>query len=179
MGNFRWVFILMAALIVAASGLLFGKMREKDFIAKMYERNDFMLLDAKGDFFQLQKFPKNKLLLLIFTPDSIDPRWVKPFKEFSAKVANLQKIGIEVMLITRTNREVARNFAEGAKFPSRLLLDNSGTVGRNLGVWPDFSPASYWGYALIDNQMRLYWAIREKEPLAYPDLVKSLQAVKK
>jgi peroxiredoxin len=173
-GNIRWVLILVASLMVGTAGLIVGKMKEKDYVENMYARRDFMLLDEKGEFFQLKKFPDDKLLLLIFTPDELRPSWVKGFKEFSAKVSGLQKLDIEVMMITRTNREIVRNFKNASGFRPRLLLDPSGTVGRHLGIWEN-GPAFAWGYALIDNRFQLYWAVREHAPLTYPKLMEYLQ----
>ncbi len=124
-GNFRyrWVFVLAALLMAAGGGLMFGKWKEKDSISRLYARTDFTLLTDDGEFFQLSKLPKEKLLLLVFTPDEIYPATVKQFHKFSLEVSRLEKLGIEVKMISRTNREIARNFKQAAQFTRPLLVD--------------------------------------------------------
>jgi peroxiredoxin len=174
-GRYRWLLIFVAALITAGGGLFLGKMKEKDYVSEMYARKDFTLMDDQGELFQLAKFPHNKLLLLIFTPDSLPPGQVKPFREFSRRLGELKGLDVESMMVTRTNREVARNFKESAGFPSRMLVDSSGTVGRLVGVWPRPDQVAYWGYALVDNRLQVYWAATAPAPMDYGSLLKELK----
>jgi peroxiredoxin len=174
-GRYRWLLIFFAALVTAGGGLFLGKMKEKDYVGQMYARKDFTLLDDKGELFQLSKFPSDKLLLLIFTPDSIPPAWVKPFREFSRKLGELKSLDVESMMITRTNREIARNFKEASAFPSPMLVDTSGTVGRLVGIWPGPGAAGYWGYALVDNRLQVYWAATSAQPMKYGALLAELK----
>jgi peroxiredoxin len=178
-GNFRyrWVFVLASFLLAAGGGLIFGKWKEKDSITKLYARTDFTLLTDEGEFFQLAKLPKEKLLLLVFTPDEIFPSTVKNFQKFSLEIPRLEKLGIEVKMISRTNREIARNFKQAAKFSRPLLVDISGSVGRNLGIWPDANPVSSWGYGLINSQMQLFWAATDTQPMTVAEIIEELQKV--
>lgn len=165
----------MAAMVTAGGGLLLGKFKEKDYIAQLYRRQDFTLLDSQGNFFQLAKFPEEKLLLLVFTPDGIHPVFVKAFRELSSHLKELSALDVEVMLITRTSREIARNFKEAAQFQSTLLLDPSGTVGRNIGIWPSPEPVNFWGYALIDNRLQVYWTKTNNYPLNFAQIMTELR----
>jgi len=175
--KFRWIFVVAFALFTATAGLMLGKFKEKDFISGLYERRDFTLLDDQGEFFQLSKQPSSRLLLLVFTPDSIHPSLVAPFREFSGRIDDLKNLGIDSFMVTRTNREIARNFKEAARFPSRLLVDTSGSVGRNIGIWPDMNPVNYWGYAVLDNHMRVFWASTESRPMTFEELLVELKKV--
>jgi peroxiredoxin len=164
----RWIWLLVAGLITAISGLLIGQLKSKDYLAQLYQRNDFTLLDDSGDFFQLSKFPDKKFLLLVFTPDGIHPDFVKPFFEFSKQAKNL--LGVEVMLISRTNRDIVRNFRDGSAFKGRLLLDTSGSVGRVTGIWPSMEAVSHWGYVLTDRDFQLYWTTTASRVLSYQEV---------
>lgn len=175
LGRYRWLLIFFAALVTAGGGLFLGKMKEKDYVGEMYARKDFTLMDDQGELFQLAKFPPNKLLLLIFTPDGLPPGQVKPFREFSRKLGELKRLDVESMMVTRTNREVARNFKESAGFPSRMLVDSSGTVGRLVEIWPRPDAVSYWGYALVDNRLHVYWAATSPAPMEYGRLLAELK----
>jgi peroxiredoxin len=178
LGKYRWVFMAVAALVTATAGLMVGKFKEGDYLSRLYARTDFTLLDDQEEFFQLSKFPSSRLLLLVFTPDEIHPALVAPFRAFSERLEDLERLGVDVMMITRTNREVVRNFMIAARFPSRLLLDTSGTVGRNVGVWQDLNPALHWGYALMDSSLRVYWtAASGRKPYSYDELVAELKKV--
>jgi peroxiredoxin len=175
LGKYRWLLIFIAALITAGGGLYIGKIKEKDYMGRMYERRDFTLLDDGGNFFQLSKFPKDKLLLLIFLPDGVPPSLVKDFRMFSKNLDELHRLDVETMMITRSNKEVARNFKEASGFAKPLLWDPSGTVGRLVGIWPNPLPVSHWGYALMDNRFQVYWVNVTKQPLTYPTLLAELK----
>jgi peroxiredoxin len=175
LGRYRWLLVFFAALVTAGGGLFLGKMKEKDYVGQMYARKDFTLMDDKGELFQLAKFPANKLLLLIFTPDALPPAQVKPFREFARKLGELKQLDVESMMVTRTNREIARNFKESSGFTSRMLVDMSGTVGRLVGIWPQPDPVSYWGYALVDNHLQVYWAASSQAPMDYGRLLGELK----
>lgn len=174
-GKYRWLLIFFAALVTAGAGLFLGKMKEKDYVGQMYARKDFTLMDDKGELFQLAKFPADKLLLLVFTPDALPPSEVKPFREFSRRLGELKGLDVESMMVTRTNREVARNFKEASGFSSRLLVDTSGTVGRLVGIWPQPDTVRYWGYALVDNRLQVYWAATSQTPMEYGRLLEELK----
>ncbi len=178
LGNrYRWVLILICFAMAAIGGLFFGKWKEKDSIARMYARTDFTLLTEKGEFFQLSKLSKDKLLLLVFTPDELSPKLVKVFHQFFLELPRLEKLGIEVKMITRTNREIVRNFKQSAGFDRDLLIDTSGTVGRNLGIWPDLHPVDTWGYGLLNSQMQLYWAATDTQPMTVSEIIDELKKV--
>jgi peroxiredoxin len=177
LGKYRWLLIFFAALVTAGGGLYLGKLKEKDYLGRMYERRDFTLLDDGGNFFQLSKFPKNKLLLLVFLPDGLPPSLVKDFRAFSRNLVELRNLDVETLLISRSNKEVARNFKEASGFKRPLLWDPSGTVGRLVGIWPSPLPVSHWGYALLDNRFQVYWVRVSKQPLPYPKLLAELKTL--
>lgn len=166
--NHRFLIYGCITLAVAAAGLYVGKNREGDYLGALYERRDFTLLDDQGNFFHLAKQPADKKLLLVFTPDGIPPPHVKPFYDFSRQLPQWKDV--TVILVTRTNAEVAKNFKRAASFPNPLLLDMGGTVGRIAGVWESPDPVSYWGYSLIDNAFRVYWKTASRVPLSVKEL---------
>jgi peroxiredoxin len=155
-----------------------GKRREGEFLSKMYARTDFTLLDDDNEFFRLKDFPKEKLLLLVFTPDGLSPSLVETFRAFSARVKDLRAKGVEVMMVSRTNRDTVHNFRNSVFFPGRVLIDTSGTVGRNIGIWDNFLPVDYWGYALVDGSSHVYWTTREPRPLTYDEVWAQLKKMK-
>ena len=177
-GRLRWLIVLMVSLVVATAGLMLGKRKEGDYLRSLYARTDFMLLSDDDEFFRLRDFPKQKLLLLVFTPDALPPEIVPPFRSFARRVPDLRVKGVEVMVITRENREIARNFLNAAGFSSKLLLDHSGTVGKNLGIWKDNLPVSYWGYAVVDSGLNLYWSDTSPKPLTYDEVWAQLEKMK-
>ena len=176
--RFRWLPFLVIALVVASVGLYVGKQREGAYIGQLYARTDFTLLDDDNEFFRLRDFAPERLLLLVFTPDELDPELVPAFRDFASHLGDLRRMGVEAMLVSRTNREIARNFKQAARFSGRLLLDTSGTVGRNIGIWPGFDQVSYWGYAVVDAQNHVFWTGTEHRPKTYAELRAELQKLK-
>lgn len=172
----KWIWLVLTAVLVAGSGFLLGNFQNKDYVARIYDRSDFILLDHEGEFFQLSKFPANKLLLLVFTPDGIPPADVKPMYQFARNVPKLE--GVEVMLITRTNREIVKNFRAASHFEGKILVDASGTVGRILGIWPSQESVSHWGYALIDREFRGYWVTTTPRILTFDEVRERVEKVR-
>jgi peroxiredoxin len=173
-GKYKWHFMAVALLLTGIGGLLLGKARESEYMKSLYARTDFTLLDDSGDFFSISSLPEKKLALLIFTPDGIPVETVKPMHEFSQHLDDLRKMGIEPMLISRTNRDIVRNFKHASRFPARVLLDSSGTVGRNTGIWDGLTGATYWGYALVNRRNEVLWLARENELMSFEKLKKTL-----
>jgi peroxiredoxin len=176
--RYKWYFVIFAILATGAAGLLLGKSREADYMRSLYERRDFTLLDDGGNFFSISSLPEKTLALLIFTPDGIPVDAVKPMYEFGLHVEELRKMGIEAMLISRTNRDIAKNFKHAARFPARLLLDTGGTVGRNSGIWEEPGPAAFWGYVLLNRHNEVLWLARQAEPKTFAQLKADLNAAK-
>lgn len=164
----RWVWFLVSALITAAAGLVLGQFRSKDYLSQLYQRSDFILLDDKGDFFQLSKFPEKKKLLLVFAPDDPSPSDVKPFYDFWKKAAKWP--GADVMLLSRGNKDTILNFRDGAAFSGRVLFDASGSTGRILGAWPDAAPVKYWSYFLLDRDFQVFWSVKSERVLSYAEV---------
>lgn len=171
----HWLGLAMAFVVAAGGGLLFAKLKERDYLGAMSGYHDFTLLDDKGEFFRLNSLPETSLALLIFTPDGIPTASVKPFFDFSTHLDALKDKGLDVFLISRTNREIVRNFLRASHFTSRFLVDAGGVVGRNLGVWPSIQPVSTWAYVLVDRNFRVYWTRSDKEPIPYESLMKDMQ----
>lgn len=175
LSKFKWLFAVCALMAAAAGGLYVGKAKEGEYFSALYSRRDFTLLDDNGDFFTLSSVPERTLVLLLFTPDGIPVEAVRPIHEFSRHLDNLKKMGIETMLISRTNRDIVRNFKQAARFPGRLLLDTGGTVGRNAGIWEGFAPVPYWGYVLVNHRFEVLWLLRQERPLTFGELKKALE----
>ncbi len=170
----KWFWLVISLFLTATLGLFLGKAKEKDYLASLYERRDFTLLDDSGDFFSISKLPERTLALLVFTPDGIPVSAVKPFADFSSRLDELKQMGIEAIMISRTNREIVKNFKKAAHFPNRLLLDIGGTVGRNTGIWEGFGAVPYWGYALVNNRNEVLWMGRSDSVMSFEELKKTL-----
>lgn len=179
LGNprFKWYLLAAAAMVVGLAGLGVGKSRERQILTAMYERRDFTLLDDQGDFFRLGSLPERQLALLVFTPDGIPPAMVKPFYEFGQHVDDLRQRGIEPFLVSRTNREIVKNFKSASHFGARLLLDTGGTVGRIAGAW-EMAPVATWAYALVDRTFHVLWLANSDAPMAYEQLLGELKKSK-
>lgn len=173
-GKQRYLWVGVCALIVATAGLYIGKLKEKDFLDELYLHRDFTLLDDNNDFFTLSAFPRDQRLLLIFTPDGLPPEAVGPFAEFSRRLADFQQRKIQVMLVTRTNKEIVMNFKAAARFPGRVLSDLSGTVGRTVGVWPSLDPVDHWGYVLVDHAFNQLFAQVANRPVSADELLRQI-----
>jgi|GEM_PF-3789072 len=176
--RYKWFFAVFALLATGAAGLLVGKSKEAGYIKSLYERRDFTLLDDSGNFFSISSMPEKTLALLIFTPDGIPVAAVKPMYEFSLRLDDLRKMGIETMLISRTNRDIAKNFKNAARFPARLLLDTGGTVGRNAGIWDEPGAANFWGYVLVNRHNEVLWMARQAEPKTFAQVKAELNAAR-
>lgn len=176
-GKWKWALVVIGLLLAAGSGLIVGKMREGDFIAQMYERKDFILLDDNGDFFHLKKVPQDRKVLLIFTPDLLRVDFALPFAEFAKFLPELKEKGVDPLLITRISKDIVANFKRSTRFSGRILLDPSGTVGKLTGAWPGSEAVRDWGYVLLDNQFKVHWAARSAKPLQYTELVKAWESV--
>jgi len=166
----KWFLLGCMALVTGTGGLVMGKLREKDYISSLYERRDFTLLDDKNEFFHLNSLPEKTLALLVFTPDGIPVDTVKPMFEFGRHLDDFRKQGVEPLLVSRTNREIARNFKRAARFEARMLVDIGGFVGQNAGIWEGAAPVAYWGYALVDRNFRVYWKGVAEAPAAFEDI---------
>ena len=172
----KWYLMGAALILTCSGGLMLGKLREKDYLSGLYERRDFTLLDDKGEFFRLNSLPEKKLALLVFTPDGIPVDTVKPFSEFAKHLGDLQAKGIEPLLISRTHREIVRNFQRAAGSSMRFLVDMSGTVGKVAGAWPGTQLVSYWAYTLVDREFHVLWqATSENGPMSYEQLMGELK----
>ncbi len=176
LSRYKWFIMIAVLLATGAGGLFLGKTKEADYMRSLYERRDFTLLDDSGDFFSVSSLSEKTLLLLIFTPDGIPVSSVKPTFELGLKLDELKKMGIEAMLITRTNRDIAKNFKKAARFPGRLLLDTGGTVGKNCGIWEGTAPAEQWGYVLLNRQNEVLWLAKQTEPKSFAQIKAELNA---
>lgn len=175
-GRFKWWFVGCVTILVGIAGLMFGKAREGEYLSRFKPRADFLLLDDRNEFFYLKDLAEGRLLLMIFPPDGLSPTLVRPFGQFSRKVEDLAKRGVDAVMVARGNHEIAKNFKRASHFPGRLLLDAGGTVGRNLGVWPDRLPAVEWSYVLLDRTGTMVWGAAAKTPLSYDELLSQLKA---
>lgn len=171
MNKGRWVIILtVCALLVAMAGLVVGRRKEKAYLASMNTHGDFMLMDDTENFFELSKMPAGKRLLMIFTPDGIPTNSVAAFHAFSRHLTDFAKQGIEVKLVSRTNKDIVMNFREAARFEGRVLFDVGGTVGRIATAWPTNNLVNDWTYILTDNKFNILYGARAPEPMSYEEL---------
>ena len=90
-------------------------------------------------------------------------------------VDDLRAKGIEPFLVSRTNREIVKNFKRASRFGARILLDVGGTVGNIAGAWQQLQPVATWTYALVDREFRLLWVASADQPMAYDGLIKELK----
>lgn len=171
----KWYALAMALMLVAGGGLMFGRYKEKDYIGGLYARSDFTLLDDAGEFFRLNSLSPKTLALLVFTPDGIPTQAVEPFYAFGRHVDDLRARGIEPFLVSRTHKDIAKNFKRAAHFTARLLLDAGGSVGRNAGVWQGTMPSTTWSYALVDREFHVLWNASADAPIAYDQLMEELR----
>jgi peroxiredoxin len=178
-GMNRWSWLAMAAAILVAggAGLMYGKLKEKDYLASMNTFHDFTLLDDQGEFFHLNELPASSLALLIFTPDGIPTNNVKPFSDFFRHAEGLKAEGLEIVVISRSNREIVRNFLRATRFPVRFLVDAGGSVGLNLGAWSNIQPSREWSYILVDRKLQVYWSQQSAKPVSYEDFFAAMQKV--
>jgi len=174
LGKYKWFFMVAVLLVTGLGGMLLGKSKEADYLKSLYERRDFTLLDDAGNFFSISSLPEKTLALLVFTPDGIPLDSVKPIYRFSLHLEDLKKMGIETMMVSRTNREIVKNFKQAARFPAPLLLDTGGTVGRNTGIWEGAEAVAYWGYVLVNRRNEVLWLARENEPMEFEKLKRQL-----
>jgi peroxiredoxin len=174
----KWYIFAFLTMAVCAAGLGFGKAKEQEVLSSFYERHDFTLLDDQGEFFRLSSLPERDLALLVFTPDGIPTNTVKPFYDFGRHLEDLRSQGIETFLVSRTNRDIVRNFKRASHFGARLLLDSSGTVGRIAGAWETTVPSVTWAYALVDRTFHVLWLANSDNPMAYDRLESELQKAK-
>jgi peroxiredoxin len=173
----KWYAFAISLMLVCAVGLLLGKTREKDYLSALYERRDFTLLDDQNEFFRLNSLPAKTLALLVFTPDGIPVDEVKEFYDFGIHLLDLRAQGIETMLVSRVNRDIAANFKRATGFKGRLLVDTGASVSRNAGVW-NGNPVAVWSYSLVDREFHVLWEATSVRPMSYATLVAELKKAK-
>lgn len=170
----KWYVLGLCAFLSAAAGLKYAKEREKEFLGRLYSRKNFTLLDDRGNIFELAK--QKDYILLVFTPDGLPPADVKPMRTFAEHRSKFKDSKIQLVMITRTNREIARNFRDGARFPGILLTDPSGSVGKWLDIWKDPNPVDYWAFTLINNKLDLLWGEASREIPNAAEMFKEITA---
>ncbi len=173
----KWIYFTVALLVVCTAGLVVGKLREGDYLTALYARHDFTLLDTDGNFFHLGDTPERTLVLLVFTPDLMPREASLPIYGFGRHVDDLRQRGIETALVTRLNRDIALNFQHASRYPGRVLLDPTGTVGKLAGAWQPGTEKE-WSYALVDRTFRVLWFASSEQPLRYEELLTELKKAK-
>lgn len=176
--KFRWAVFGVVAMVVAGSGLILGKLQEEKLLSNLNTSVGFTLMDTNYHLYSLKDLPKDKLLLLILTPDGIPTNTVLPFSRFVAKSKKLTDLGLEISVVSRLDADVLKNFQKATRFKGHVLLDPSGVIGRKLGVQPTDRKSNRWDYAIVDNQMHLYWKTSSETPLLVEQLVNSIDSVK-
>ncbi|MGZ3653522.1 MAG: redoxin domain-containing protein [Bdellovibrionota bacterium] len=171
----KWYAFAICLMGVCTGGLMLGKAKEHDYLGGLYERHDFTLLDDENEFFHLAAMPTRTLALLVFTPDGIPVNTVKPMYDFGQHLDDLRNQGIETYLVSRTSKDIVRNFKRAARLRTRVLLDVGGTVARNAGAWDGVRLVSTWAYALVDKNFHVLWLANSDQPMEYTQLIGELR----
>ena len=172
--NKRRIGIVSVLIMVVVGGLIFGRVKEATYLPMLNERKDFLLQDYKGEFFHLSKMPKEKVYLLIFTPDEIFQKSVGPMAEFNLALKQIREKKVEVVWITRTNRDIVLNFRSACGFPGTLLIDMGGTVGKRFDLWPTIDTVRTWGYALVNSEGEVFKTLRSENVLTAQEVINLL-----
>jgi len=144
-------------LLVVGVGNLFWKNKKEQALKELKTVKQFSLLEDNGKLFKSTDLSSSQKMLLIFTPDFPTQIDVNAFYKFIKYQESLEKKGIQVILISRGNQDLIQNFKRATRFKGRLLFDLSGTVGKLFGAWPTLEKDKNWTYALVGNDLRVYW----------------------
>jgi len=165
--------IILLTFVMAAGAIWAGNMywnqKKGDFFRRLYARKSFTLIAGDGKIFDTKDFPKDKRILLIFTPDTIPVSAVKPFRFLLRDLQRSRGGGIYLAVTSRVHEDIVRNFLHAAGFTGKVLLDPSGSLGRYLGAWPSMEPAQDWTFVLVDHELKAKWAVAKKEVPDYKE----------
>ena len=94
----------------------------------------FELDDADGNIF-ISTDLRGKKYVIYFYPKDFTPGCTIEADEFSKDYKKFQKVGIEIIGISKDDVESHKKFCEKMKIPYILLADIKTTVSKLFGVW--------------------------------------------
>ena len=95
---------------------------------------NFELSDADGNVFSSTDL-RGKKYVIYFYPKDFTPGCTIEADEFSKDYKKFQKVGIEIIGISKDDVESHKKFCEKMKIPYILLADIKTTVSKLFGVW--------------------------------------------
>lgn len=165
--------VLVVVAVVGAGHYVWTQKKEAVFL-QMDTVREITLLQDDGKFFLSRNFPAGRKILFVFTPDILPPSEVKNFYELSQGIPAMEKRNIEVILVSRIHPDIIKNFKNAARFPGKLLLDASGTLGRLYGAWPSPAAVLPWHYVVTDKSLQPGVKFSSPEALGFADVKKYL-----
>lgn len=172
--NFKLLALIVGCVVAAGAGQVYWMGKKDKVMEELYSRKGFMLLDDKGAIFRTASIKHDERLLLIFTPDILQQKDVRPLWELGKKLNAIEKKNVEVALISRVDKDIVRNFARAARWPAQILFDPSGSVGRLTHAWPGIASVKNWGISIVDKDFRVYWTLTADEVIPAEELLKKL-----
>ena len=94
----------------------------------------FELDDADGNVFSPTDL-RGKKYVIYFYPKDFTPGCTLEADEFSKAYKKFQKVGVEIIGISKDDVESHKKFCEKMKIPYILLADTKTTVSKLFGVW--------------------------------------------
>jgi len=95
---------------------------------------NFELSDADGNVFSSTDL-RGKKYVIYFYPKDFTPGCTIEADEFSKDYKKFQKVGIEIIGISKDDVESHKKFCEKMKIPYILLADTKMVVSKLFGVW--------------------------------------------
>ena len=95
---------------------------------------NFELSDADGNVFSSTDL-RGKKYVIYFYPKDFTPGCTIEADEFSKDYKKFQKVGIEIIGISKDDVESHKKFCEKMKIPYFLLADTKMVVSKLFGVW--------------------------------------------
>ncbi len=136
---------------------------------------DFALKDEKGGTVRLSDYRGKQPVVLVFYPGDGTPLCRKQLCEIRDSFASVQSAGAVVFGVNPFSAESHRRFAEGDRFPFRLLVDEGLKVAREYDCAVGWGPLSMvWRCVyIVGRDGRIAWAKSGKP--APSDIVEHLQ----
>ncbi|MCO6042094.1 peroxiredoxin [Thermococcus alcaliphilus] len=96
---------------------------------------DIKVTDEEGKEAPLREFVKGKWTVLYFYPKDNTPGCTTEAKEFSELIEEFERLGVQVIGVSRDSPESHRKFKEKHGLKVKLLSDPSGELHKALGAW--------------------------------------------
>lgn len=124
-----------------------GKAMDKMMVLKTGDKApDFKLADQQGNETKLSDF-KGRKVVLYFYPKDDTPGCTKEACDFRDSMAQLKKLGAEVIGVSNDDEKSHQKFIEKFKLPFPLLCDVDKKVSSDYGVYglKSFMGKEYYG----------------------------------